>query len=328
MTITRRTVLAGLGAIPAIGLLPRAAFAAFPDHPVHLIVPFAAGGNADIVGRLVGDVMGKALKQTVVVENRGGAGGGVGAQAVAKADPDGYTLLVASNGPMTINPLMHKNLGYDPEKDLAAVALSSYVPHALILSNKITAKTIPEFIEQSKKTPMTIATSGIGSASHMTLERFKAATGAHITHVPYRGGGAMMPDLISGTVNGAMTEFSTALQLHKGGKAHIAGIAATKRSKLAPDIPTFIEGGVKNFTAQSYIGIVAPAKTPPAIIAQLQKAIAAGLQPGSPAVTRLEGLGAEIATPEQMTSAGFAAFIKADFANMKEAAKLAGIEPK
>lgn len=328
MTISRRTLLAGLGALPAVALLPRAAFAAYPDHPIHLIVPFAAGGNADIVGRLVGQEMGDNLKQTVVVENKGGAGGGIGAQAVARADPDGYTLLVASNGPMTINPLMHVNLGYDPEKDFAAVALSSYVPHALILANKTPAKSIAEFVAQSKKTPMTIATSGVGSATHMTLERFKAATGANITHVPYRGGGAMMPDLIAGNVNGAMTEFSTALQLHKGGKAHIIGIASTHRSKLAPDIATFIEGGVKNFTAQSYIGIVAPAKTPAAIVAQLQKAIADGLKSGSPTAERLEGLGSELATPEQMTSAGFAAFIKEDFANMKEAAKLAGITPQ
>jgi tripartite-type tricarboxylate transporter receptor subunit TctC len=327
MTITRRTLLATLGALPAAALLPRAAFAAYPDHPIHLIVPFAAGGNADIVGRLVGNEMSKGLKQTVVVENRGGAGGGVGAQAVAKAEPDGYTLLVGSNGPLTINPLMHANLGYDPQKDFVAVALTSYVPHALILANMTTAKTIAEFIALSKKGALTIATSGVGSASHMTLERFKAATGANITHVPYRGGGAMMPDLISGTVNGAITEFSTALQLHKGGKAHIIAVAAAKRSQLAPDIPTFIESGVKNFTAQSYIGIVAPAKTPPAIIAQLQKSIEAGLK-GGPAVERLISLGAEIATPEQMTSAGFAAFIKADFANMKEAAKLAGLTPK
>jgi tripartite-type tricarboxylate transporter receptor subunit TctC len=329
MTITRRTLVAALGSTPFISLLARGAFAAgYPDRPIHLIVPFAAGGNADIVGRLIGDAMGKNLKQTVVVENRGGAGGGVGAQAVAKADPDGYMLLVASNGPMTINPLMHVNLGYDPEKDFAAVGLSSYVPHALILSNKVEAKTIAEFVAASKKTPMTIGTSGVGSATHMTLERFKAATGANITHVPYRGGGALMPDLISGTVSGAMTEFSTALQLHKGGKAHIVGVASAKRSKLAPDVATFIDGGVKDFTAQSYIGVVAPAKTPPAIIAQLQKALADGLTAGSPAVTRLEGLGAEIATPEQMTSKGFAAFIKQDFANMKEAAKLAGIVPK
>lgn len=328
MTISRRTLIATLGALPAATLLPRAAFAAFPDRQIHLIVPFAAGGNADIVGRLVGDVMGKSLNATVVVENRGGAGGGVGAQAVAKADPDGYMLLVASNGPMTINPLMHVNLGYDPAKDFAAVALSSYVPHALILANKITAKSIAEFVAQSKKTPMTIATSGVGSASHMTLERFKAATGANITHVPYRGGGALLPDLIAGTVNGAMTEFSTALQMHKGDKAHIVGIASVQRSKLAPEIATFIEGGVKDFTAQSYIGVVAPAKTPSAIVAQLQKSIADGLKPGSPAVERLESLGSVIATPEQMTSAGFAAFIKDDAANMKEAAKLAGITPK
>src|SRR5665213_990420 len=327
MTVSRRTLLAGLGALPAITLLPRAAFAAYPDHPIHLIVPFAAGGNADIVGRLVGDQMSKGLKQTVVVENKGGAGGGVGAQAVAKSDPDGYTLLVGSNGPLTINPLMHANLGYDPEKDFAAVALTSYVPHALILANKTEAKTIAEFVATSKKTPMTIATSGVGSASHMTLERFKAATGANITHVPYRGGGAMMPDLISGTVSGAMTEFSTALQLHKGGKAHIVAVAPAKRSELEPSIATFIESGVKDFTAQSYIGIMAPAKTPPAVLAQLQKSVADGLQ-GGPAVERLKQLGAENATPEQMTSKGFAAFIKADFANMKEAAKLAGITPK
>jgi tripartite-type tricarboxylate transporter receptor subunit TctC len=327
MSISRRTLLTTLGALPAAALLPRSAFAAYPDRPIHLIVPFAAGGNADIVGRLVGHEIGNAVGQTVVVENRGGSGGGIGAQAVAKAEPDGYTLLVGSNGPLTVNPFVHAKLGYDPLKDFAAVALTSYVPHALILANKTDIKTIADFVAQSKKSPMTIATSGVGSASHMTLERFKHATGANITHVPYRGGGAMMPDLISGTVNGAITEFSTALALHKGGKAHIVAVAAIKRSTLAPDIPTFIEGGVKNFVAQSYIGIVAPAKTPPAIIAQLQKAIAKGLSSG-PAPERLRALGAEIATPEQMTSKGFTAFIHADYEDMRMAAKLAGIVPK
>src|SRR5690242_15065108 len=153
MMLSRRTLLASLAGLPAVTLLARTAFAAYPDRAIHLIVPFAAGGNADIVGRLIGDLMGKNLKQTVVVENRGGAGGGVGAQAVAKADPDGYTLLVASNGPMTINPLMHNNLGYDPQRDFAPVALTSYVPHALILTNKIEAKNMQEFVASSKKTP-------------------------------------------------------------------------------------------------------------------------------------------------------------------------------
>jgi tripartite-type tricarboxylate transporter receptor subunit TctC len=327
MRFSRRAFVATLAAAPAATLLPRSAFAAYPDRPIHLIVPFAAGGNADIVGRLTGDVISKQLNQTVVVENRGGAGGGIGAQMVAQAAPDGYTLLVGSNGPLTVNPFVHAHLGYDPLKDFVAVALTSYVPHALIMANKVKITTIPDFIAASKKTPITLATSGVGSATHMTLERFKAATGAKITHVPYRGGGAMMPDLIAGNVDGAITEFSTALSLHKGGKAHIVAIAAAHRSKLAPDIPTFIEGGVKNFTAQSYIGIVAPAKTPADTVGKLAKAIAAGLSAG-PSRERLESLGSVMATPEQMTSKGFAAFIRADYEDMRKAAQLAGLKPQ
>lgn len=327
MTISRRTLIATLGAVPAASLLPRGAFAAYPDRPITLIVPFAAGGNADIVGRLVGHEIGSGLKQTVVVENRAGAGGGIGARAVAKAEPDGYMLLVGSNGPLTINPLVQANPGYDPIVDFAPVALTSYVPHALILANSTPAKSVAELVELSKQAPVNIATSGVGSATHMTLERFKAAAGAKITHVPYRGGGALMPDVISGAVQGAMTEFSTALELHTGGKARIVATGAAKRSTLAPDIPTFIESGVKDFVAQSYIGILAPAKTPPAIIDQLQKAIAAGLNGGT-APERLRTLGSEIATAEQMTPQGFAAFIKTDADNMREAAKLAGITPQ
>lgn len=327
MSVTRRTVVAALGATPLAALLPCAAFAAYPERPVHLIVPFAAGGNADTVGRISGDAMGKVLNQTFVVENRGGAGGGIGAEYVAKANPDGYTLLVGSNGPLTVNPFVHANLGYDPQKDFTAVALTSYVPHAIILANKVEAKSIPDLLALARQRPVTLATSGIGSATHMTLERFKHATGANITHVPYRGGGSLMPDVIAGNVDGAMTEFSTALSLHKGGKAHIVAIAAMRRSKLAPDIATFDEGGVKGFTAQSYIGIVAPSKTPAEIIAQLEKAVQKGVAEGTPAAERLVSLGSELATPEQMSAKGFAAFIKADYEAMREAAKLAGIKP-
>jgi len=328
MTITRRTLLASLAAAPATALMARTAFAAYPDRAIHLIVPFAAGGNADIVGRIVGDVISKALKQPVVVENRAGAGGSIGAEQVARATPDGYTLLVGSNGPLTVNPFVQAHLNYDPLKDFAAVTLTSYVPHAIILSNKIQAKTVADLVAQSKKTPITIATSGVGSATHMTLERFKAATGAVITHVPYRGGGALLPDVISGSVDGAMTEFSTALPLHKAGQAHILAIAAKQRSKLAPDVPTFDESGAKGFFAQSYIGIVAPAKTPPEIVAQLQKAVADGLASGSTAAERLVTLGSEVATPEELTSKGFAEFIKADYDAMAAAAKLADLKPQ
>jgi tripartite-type tricarboxylate transporter receptor subunit TctC len=327
MTITRRCMLAALGAAPAVILLPRAALAAYPDQPIRLIVPFAAGGNADIVGRLIGEIISKAVGQPVVVENRGGAGGGLGAEMVARAASDGYTLLVASNGPLTVNPFVQAKIGYDSLKDFAAVALTSYVPHAIIVNNKVQAKTVAELIALSKTTAINIATSGVGSATHMTLERFKAATGANVTHVPYKGGATLLPDVLSGAIEGAMTEFSTALPQHQGGQARIVGVAAAKRSELAPNIPTFIEGGLKDFTAQSYIGIVAPAATPAPIIAQLQKAITAGLQ-GGPTVEKLKSMGSEIATAEQMTSKGFAEFIKADYENMRKAASLAGIKPQ
>jgi len=327
MPISRRTLIAALGLAPAATLLPREAFAAYPDRPIHLIVPFAPGGNADIVGRLVGDQMSKALGQPVVVENRGGAGGGIGAEVVARAAPDGYTLFVGSNGPLTVNPFVQAHLPYDPLKDFAPIALTSYVPHVIILNNNVAAKTLQELIALSKKQQLSIATSGVGSATHMTLERFKAATGANIVHVPYRSGGALMPDLMGGSIQAAMTELSTALPLHKGNKAHIIAVAAAQRSKLATDIPTFIEGGVKDFTAQSYIGILAPAKTPPAIITQLQKAVAGGLTSG-PAPDKLRDMGSEIATAEQMTPEGFAKFIRTDYEHMREAAKVAGITPK
>jgi tripartite-type tricarboxylate transporter receptor subunit TctC len=327
MSISRRTLIASFGLGSAASLLPRAAFAAYPDRPIHLIVPFAPGGNADIVGRIVGERISSAVGQPVVVDNRGGAGGSIGAEIVARATPDGYTLLVASNGPLTVNPFVQAKLGYDPLKDFVPIALTSYVPHVIILNNKVAARTLPELIALSKKQAVAIATSGVGSATHMTLERFKAATGANFTHIPYRSGGQLMPDLLGGNIEAAMTEFSTALPLHKAGKARIVAIASQQRSKLAPDIATFIEGGVKGFTASSYIGIVAPAATPSAIIAQLQKAVEGGLDSGA-APDKLRAMGSEIATAEQMTPKGFAAFIHTEYENMRQAAKLAGITPK
>ena len=327
MPVSRRTILGLLGAAPAAALLSRRAFAAYPERAIHLIVPFAAGGNADIVGRLVGDVIAKGVGQPVVVENRGGAGGAIGAELVARAAPDGYTLLVGSNGPLTVNPFVQAKLGYDPLKDFAPIALTSYVPHALILSNGVAAKSVAELVTLSKQAPISVATSGVGSASHMTLERFKAAAGVAITHVPYRGGGALLPDVIGGSIQGAMTEFSTALPLHQAGQAHILAIAAKQRSKLAPDIATFDELGVKGFLAQSYIGILGPAKLPPDIVSQLQKAVADGLAGGT-AAERLVGLGSEIATPEQLTPQGFAEFLRTDYDDMGTAAKLAGITPQ
>jgi tripartite-type tricarboxylate transporter receptor subunit TctC len=328
MTISRRKLLLVAGLTPAVMALPRSAFAAYPDRAIHLIVPFAAGGNADAVGRIVAEEMHKALRQPVVVENRGGAGGSIGAEAVAKSAPDGYTLLVASNGPITVNPFVQAKLGYDPLKDFTAVALTSYVPHCIALNPGVPAKTMAELIALSKDKPVNIATSGVGSAGHLTLERLKAATGANLVNIPYKSGGALLPDLLSGAVQGAMTEFSIALPQHQGGKVRIIGVASRERSKLAPDVPTFIEGGVKDFTAYSYIGIVAPAKTPPAIIAQISKAIADGLSEKSDAAQKLRKMGSDVATPQEMTPDGFSAYIKTEYARSAAAAKLAGLTPK
>ena len=326
MIVSRCIFAKALAALGVLAVASQPAWAqGYPDRPIRLIVPFAAGGNADINGRVVADVVQRALGQAAVVENRAGAGGGVGAEYVARAEPDGYTLLVGSNGPLTINPIINPNVSYDPLKDFAAVALVSYVPHVLIVSNKLGVKSIPDLVALSRTRPINLATSGVGSASHMTLERFKQATGAQIAHVPYKSGGSLLPDVISGNVDGAMTELSTAVELHKGGQAHIVGVAGAARSKSAPDIPTFDEQGVKGFLARSFIGIVAPAKVPAEALAKLQAAIAAGVGAGTEAAAKLVATGSEIATPEQMTPAGFADFIKRDLEDMRAAAKLAGL---
>jgi tripartite-type tricarboxylate transporter receptor subunit TctC len=324
MSISRRELLRAIGAAPLLALAPRAARAAYPDRAIRLVVPFAPGGNADIVGRLVGERMSEALGQPVVVENRAGAGGAIGAEYVARAAPDGYTLFVGSNGPLTVNPFVQAKLAYDPLKDFAPIGLTSLVPHAIIVNAGVPAKTLPELVALSRQQQVGVGTAGVGSATHLTLARFNAQSGAQLLHVPYKGGGALLPDLVAGNIQGAMTEFSSALPHHRGGKARFVAIAAEKRSPLASDVPTMDESGVKGFTAASYIGILAPAGTPAEVVAALQAALAKAL--GSAAVRdRMRELGVEVATPELMTAAGFGAFIRQDYERSREAAQIAGI---
>jgi tripartite-type tricarboxylate transporter receptor subunit TctC len=326
MTISRRTLLATLGSLPAAALLPRAALAAYPDHPIRLIVPFAAGGNADLVARLMAAGMSPSLGQTIVVESRAGAGGSLGAAVVASAPADGYTLLTGSNGPLTVNPFVQAKLNYDPLKDFVAVGLANLAPHAIVLNDSVPAKTVAELIALSKQKQITLGTSGVGSASHMTLARFNAATGAKLVHVPYRGGGALVPDVLAGTVSGAMTELSTFMSHHNKGKVHILAIASLKRSPQVPDVPTMIESGVKDFTAASYVGVVAPAKTPPEIIATLEKALVKALAEKT-TQDKFLATGAELVPPDLQTSKGFGDYIKAEYERTKVAAKLAGLKP-
>jgi tripartite-type tricarboxylate transporter receptor subunit TctC len=323
LKISRRSVLKAAGSLAALAALP--GWAAYPERAIRLIVPFAPGGNADIMGRLVGEGMSQALGQPVVVESRAGAGGSVGAAEVARAAPDGYTLLVGSNGPLTVNPFVQPKLAYDPLKDFAPVGLTSLVAHALIVNAGVPAKTLPELIALSKKQQVGVGTAGVGSATHLTLARFNAQTGANLVHVPYKGGGALLPDLVSGTIQGAMTEYSSALPHHRSGKARFVAVAAARRPKQTPDVPTMIESGVKGFLAASYIGILAPAGTPAEALSRLEAALAAALK-APRTLQRMAELGVEVASPEEQTAAGFAAFIRRDYENSREAARLANLK--
>jgi tripartite-type tricarboxylate transporter receptor subunit TctC len=327
MALSRRTLLTTLAAAPFATLLARPAFAAYPDRPVRLIVPFAPGGNADLVGRLVAEGMAPSLGQTMVVENRAGAGGSLGAGVVATSAPDGYTLLIGSNGPLTVNPFVQAKLTYDPIKDFVAVGLANLAPHAIVLHESVPAKTVAELVELSKKQSITIATSGTGSAGHMTLARFMAATGANLTHVPYRGGATLVPDMLAGTVSGGMTEMSTALPHYKQGKLRIVAVASQKRSPLASDVPTMIEAGLKDFLAASYVGVLAPAKTPPEVIKTLEQSLAKALAMKS-VQDKFLATGAELVPEPLQSSKGFGDYIKAEFDSTREAAKIAGVKPE
>jgi tripartite-type tricarboxylate transporter receptor subunit TctC len=327
MSLSRRTLLATLAATPFASLLSRPAFAAYPDKPIRLIVPFAAGGNADLVARIVAEGMSPSLGQAIVVESRAGAGGSIGAAMVATSPPDGYILLTGSNGPLTVNPFVQAKLNYDPLKDFVAIGLANLAPHAIVLHNSVQAKSVAELVALSKKQQITLGTSGVGSASHLTLARFNAATGANIVHVPYRGGGALIPDVLAGTVSGAMTEVSTLLEHHNQGKVHILAVAASKRLAKISDVPTMIEQGVKDFTAASYVGVLAPAKTPPEIVAMLEKALVKALADKG-TQDKFLASGAELVPAELQTSKGFTDYIKKDYENSKEAAKIAGLKPE
>jgi len=212
-------------------------------------------------------------------------------------------------------------------KDFIPIGLASLSPHSIVLHNSVPVKTVSELVELSKKQQITLGTSGVGSASHMTLARFNAATGANIVHVPYRGGGALVGDVLAGNVSGAMTEVSTLLEHHGQGKVRILAVAAAKRIAKIPDVPTMVEAGVKDFTAASYVGIVAPAKTPAEIVARLEKALIKALADKS-TQDKFVASGAELVPDNLQTSKGFAAYIQQEYDNSREAAKLAGLKPE
>lgn len=318
-------------ALLLIGLptLARPALAAWPERPLRIVVPYAAGGNIDVVSRLLAPSLSEHLGQPVVVDNRPGAGGSLGAEGVARAAADGYTLLAGSNGPITVNPLVQARLPYEPLRDFLPIALVNLVPLVLMVTNDTRAASIQEAVALSKAPAgsFTTGTPGAGSTAHLTLDLFNSSTGAMLVHVPYRGGGAIVPDFLSGSIRAMFTEISTALPLHRDGKGRILAIAAEHRSPLLPEVPTFIESGVPDFLAASYCGLLAPRATPLPVVATLRDAIArATAGPGIRA--KLEALGSELAPDAQQTSEGFTTFLQRQAADARRAADLAGLKPE
>jgi len=325
MSTTRRTLLQATAGASCMQLAGMTLAGSYPDHPIRAVVPFSPGGNSDLVGRVLCARMGQTLGQTVIVDNRPGAGGGIGAEAVAKSAPDGYTLLIGTNGPLTVNPVLQVKLRYDVFKDLAPVALAGVVPHALVVSTALPANTMAELLALARYRPLSVATSGVGSSTHLTLERLNAQAGLKLQHIPYRGGNTPVGDLVGGTLDGVIMELSAALPLHQAGKARLMAIASVQRSPVAPEVHTFQEDGVKDFVASSYVGLLVPSNTPPAVVTRLQQATAEALTHPS-VLDKLIPLGFEAAKPAQQTPAGFAGLLKTEYERASRIVKEAGIK--
>jgi tripartite-type tricarboxylate transporter receptor subunit TctC len=324
MKATRRAVLAA----PILLAAPRSARAAFPERPVRIVVPFAAGTSSDLQARMIGERMAATLGQPVVVENRAGAGGTVGADAVAKSAPDGHTLLLGSNGPLTNAPVLQARLAYDPAKDLLAVCMISRSPLTLTVRADSPWRSVADVLAAARAEPgrVAIGSSGQGSATHFLIEQVMATTGVRFTHVPYRGSSVSVPDVIAGNIPVVMAEVSTVLPTFLGGQTRILAMTSAGRMPIAPAVPTLIESGVA-LTGGSWAGLVVPAGTPDAVRATLAAAVRAGL--ADPAYRERQArLGAEIVAESEQSPSGFAAWLERERAAIRATAERAGIKPE
>jgi tripartite-type tricarboxylate transporter receptor subunit TctC len=263
-------------AVAAIALATTAAQAAdnFPSHSVQMIIPFAAGGPTDIVGRIMSAKMGDILGQTFIVENKSGAGGNIGAESVAKASPDGYTLLFATVSTNAINPGLYKHMPYDAVKDFAPVARVGVTPTLLMVNPSIPATDVKSLVALLKANPgkYNYGSSGVGSILHLCGEEFKAMVGVDIVHVPYKGSAPMDTDLMGGQISMAFDATPTALPLSMAGKVHALGAGMLKRLPAMPDLPTLDEQGLKGYECYTWNSILAPAGTPKPIVDKLNAA--------------------------------------------------------
>jgi tripartite-type tricarboxylate transporter receptor subunit TctC len=326
MRLTRRQAMAGCGGGLALltGLSSPAQAAAYPSQTIKLIVPYPAGGTTDLLGRLVADQIQSGLGGPVIVENRPGAGTTLGAELVARAEPDGYTLLLATSTTLAINKTLYKKLPYDPVKDFTPIALVAAVPFALIVNPSLPVKTLSEFIAYAKSNPgLAYGSAGNGSPQHLGAEMLKAAAGIDIRHVSYRGSVAAMLDVIAGHIPFMVVDLQPALPQIRDGKVRVLGVTTPKRVAAAPDIPTLAEGGLAGFELVAWQGVVAPSGVPRPIVDQLAAQI--GKLVADPATRdRLTAIALEPLTGS--TPDSFAAYIKSEVDRWAVIVKNSGAE--
>ncbi|CAN5286244.1 tripartite tricarboxylate transporter substrate binding protein [soil metagenome] len=323
----RRTLALSAAALAttAITLLPGIALAAaYPDKAITIVMPYVPGGNVDTTARLIGRVMSEQLKQPVLVDNRAGAGGIIGAAFVAKSKADGYTLLLGSSATIGTAPAVYANVNYDPTRDFTPIAGINTVPMVLTVAKRLPqARTFADVVAASKKLEggISVATSGNGSSNHLALELLKRQSGLHATHVPYKGAAPALTDLLGGQVDTQIDQLNSSLSYLRSGSVHAVAQFGAKRSALLPDVPTLAEQGVTGFDAVTYTGLFAPAAIPADVRSRLTAALQAALK--DPGVAKaFKDMGAELITS---TPDAFRDFVQADTAKWRTTAKDAHI---
>lgn len=307
MRLNRRLILALMGAVGLAGTAfsPAALAQAWPSRTITIIVPFPAGGTTDITARLIAAELTKSLGQQVIVENRAGANGNIGSAQVAKAAPDGYTLLMSGVGSNAVNHGIYKTMSYDSRKDYAHVTLATSGPNVLVVHPSFPAKNLQEFIAHVKANPgkFNYAASGNGASGHMAMELLKATVGLDMQLVPYKGGGPALQDVVAGHVPMMFINQDLAFEQIRAGNVRAIGVASLLRNPAQMDVPTLAEQGLPGFAAVSWNGVSAPAGTPKEIIDRLQRDIKAGLNlPVHKEKLEKQGFVVETSTPEQYTT--------------------------
>jgi tripartite-type tricarboxylate transporter receptor subunit TctC len=303
MSPSRRLILA----LAAAAVLPFPALAqSWPTKTIRIVVPFPAGGSADLSARLLADHLKNALGQAVAVESKVGAGGNLAAAEAARAEPDGHTLFIGTNGTQTINQSLYRKIPYDPAADFAAVAMMWEAPHLLVVHPSVPAKTLPEFIAYARANKLSYGSSGVGSSTHLFGEMFKAATGADVVHIPYKGQGPALTDLIAGQIQVMFPIAPDVIAHVRGDKVRALALASTRPSAVLPGVALMPNLGHPDLVASAWTGLYVPAKTPAEVVARLRQAAEALM--ASPAfIERMSGVGIEI---RPMPAAAFEQFTK------------------